>query len=97
LFTSFRDGVLKIIAQRRQMVVPALFADIDPAALANKLIPLAEPFQDAGLEALPHDRRYRTESELYGAKGRPKSGEDSRRAEERAALGAAAESFGSEG
>jgi hypothetical protein len=97
LFTSFRDGVLRIIAQRRQMVVPSLFADIDPAALEEQLIPLAEPFADAGLGALAHDRRYRSPSELYGNRGKPKSGEDSRRVEERAALGAAAESFGSEG
>ncbi len=96
LLTSFRDGILKIIAQRRQMVVPALFADIDPTALENRLIPLSEPLPDAGLDALPHDRRYRTPSELYGARGSSRSAEDARRAEERAALGAAAESFGGE-
>jgi branched-chain amino acid transport system permease protein len=95
LFTAFRDGVLKIIAQRRQMVVPALFADVDISALENRLIPLAEPLTDAGLDALPHDRRYRTESELYGSRGRSKAAMDSG-AEERAVLGAAAESFGGE-
>jgi branched-chain amino acid transport system permease protein len=97
LITSVRDGVLRIIAQRRQMIVPALFADIDPGALERQLIPLAEPIPDAGLAALAHDRRYRAPSELYGSRGRATTSDDSRRAEERAVLGAAAETFGSEG
>jgi hypothetical protein len=79
------------------MIVPALFADIDPAALADRLIPLAEPIIGAGLDALPHDRRYRGASELYASRGGARTSEDSRRAEERAALGAAAETFGGEG
>ncbi len=58
LVTAARDGILKIVAQRRQMVVPALFADIDPEVLERQLIPLATTIPDAGLEALPHDQRY---------------------------------------
>ena len=38
-----RDAMLRIVAQRRQLVVPSLFADVDPDALARRLIPLAEP------------------------------------------------------
>ena len=33
---------LRIVAQRRQIVVPSLFADYDPEALERRLIPLAE-------------------------------------------------------
>lgn len=89
---ALRDGVLKIIAQRRQMIVPALFADIDPAALARRQIPLAEPIPGAGLGALPHDRRYHTESGMYARRGSAQ--ERQRRDEDAAALGAAAGSFG---
>ncbi|HVE92548.1 MAG TPA: ABC transporter permease [Actinomycetota bacterium] len=70
LFVSFRDGILRIVAQRRQMIVPSLFADMDPQTLAQKLIPLAEPIPDAGLAAMPIDRRYRADSQLYGGRGR---------------------------
>jgi branched-chain amino acid transport system permease protein len=95
LVTSLRNGVLRIVAQRRQMVVPALFVDVDPAALERQLIPLAEPNSEEGLRALPHDRRYRTGSDLYGERGRPADG-DRGRGEEAAALGAAVDAFGSE-
>jgi branched-chain amino acid transport system permease protein len=93
IVTSIRDGVLKIVAQRRQMIVPALFADIDPAALEHQLIPLAEPIPGAGLQALPVDMRYAAESGLYGTRGAGKEAERSRD-EEAKALGAAAEHFG---
>lgn len=39
--TAARDAALRIIAQRNQMVVPALYGDTDPEALRLKLIPLA--------------------------------------------------------
>jgi branched-chain amino acid transport system permease protein len=95
IVTSLRDGILKIIAQRRQMIVPALFADIDPRALERQLIPLSEPSSDTGLMSLPHDLRYRTESGLYGSRGVAVE-VDSRRDEDSKALGAAAEHFGAE-
>ncbi|MBW3588165.1 MAG: ABC transporter permease [Actinobacteria bacterium] len=69
LFFGLRDGVLRIVAQRRQMLVPALFSDMDPEAMRNRLIPLAEPIPSAGLNALPLDRRYRVSSEVYGSEG----------------------------
>lgn len=90
LVQSIRDGVLRIVAQRRQMVVPALFADFDPEALERQLIPLAEPLPNSGLAALPVDRRYRGTSELYGARGRLVAA-ITRRSREALALGAAAE------
>lgn len=93
LFTSLRDGILKIVAQRRQMIVPSLFADIDPAALESRLIPLAETIPGSGLGSLPHDLRYATESGLYGRRGRAAEGVE-RRDDEAKLLGAAAEHFG---
>lgn len=90
LFTRIRDGVLRIVAQRRQMIVPALYEDVDPEALRRRLIPLAEPLPNAGLDALPYDRRYVTASELYGRRGRGEA-EDRTRTDESAAFGAAAE------
>lgn len=65
LLLKARDSVLRIIAQRRQIVVPSLFADYDPAAIARQLIPLAEPLPSGGLSALSPDDRYAIESELY--------------------------------
>lgn len=70
LVFGLRDGVLRIIAQRRQMIVPSLFADFDPLAIARRLIPLAEPIPNAGLSSLPPHQRYKTKSELYGMRGR---------------------------
>ncbi len=93
LVTSIRDGILKIVAQRRQMVVPALFADIDPAALESRLIPLAEPIPGSGLGSLPHDQRYASESGLYGRRGKAAEGA-TRRDDEAKLLGAAAEHAG---
>jgi len=62
---QMRDAALRIIAQRRQMVVPSLFADMDPEALAARLIPLAEPDPNVGLGTLTLDQRYQRPSELY--------------------------------
>ena len=67
--TAMRDQVLRIIAQRRQIIVPSLFADIDPDALAARLIPLADPALDAGLAALPSGERFAHASELYQGRG----------------------------
>lgn len=94
---GIRDGILKIVAQRRQMVVPSLFADYDPSLVEHQLVPLAEPIPGAGLAAVPADRRYATASELYGELGRPDVGDGRTRVDEDAvALGAAARTFGGE-
>jgi branched-chain amino acid transport system permease protein len=69
LFNQARDSMLRIIAQRRQLVVPSLFADYDPDALNRRLIPLAEPDLVSGLAAIPVDRRYVMASELYAGSG----------------------------
>jgi branched-chain amino acid transport system permease protein len=69
MLTGVRDGVLRIIAQRRQIIVPSLFADIDPDALAMRLIPLGEDTTGGGLEALPTTERYALPSELYTGDG----------------------------
>jgi branched-chain amino acid transport system permease protein len=89
---AMRDSVLRIVAQRRRIVVPSLFADYDPELLARQLIPLGEPDPLSGLGALPTDNRFALESELYQGRGEriidklapPKQ------AEEAAAIGAAA-------
>ncbi len=93
-----RDTVLRIIAQRRQMVVPSLFADVDPDAIARKLIPLGEPIPNQGLAALPFSQRYKKESGLYGEqRWLTPIGGKKRTTEEAAALGAAAEGLQVEG
>jgi branched-chain amino acid transport system permease protein len=69
LVNRMRDGVLRIIAQRRQIVVPSLFADYDPEALERRLIPLADSSLSEGLAALPVDQRYTYPSELYAGSG----------------------------
>jgi branched-chain amino acid transport system permease protein len=96
LFFGLRDGVLRIVAQRRQMVVPSLFADIDPDAVRRRLIPLSEPFPNVGLATLPYDQRYRADSGLYGEDrwlGADRAPEEQADA---MALGAAAEGLQSE-
>ena len=69
LLNRLRDGVLKIVAQRRQIVVPSLFADYDPEALAKRLIPLSPPSDLEGLAALDAETRYTYASELYHGSG----------------------------
>jgi branched-chain amino acid transport system permease protein len=64
--TRLRDGVLRIVAQRRQMIVPSLFADYDPEVLQRRLIPLDDPAEGTGLHALPETMRFDRESVLYG-------------------------------
>jgi branched-chain amino acid transport system permease protein len=89
-----RDAVLRIIAQRRGIVVPSLFADYDPEVLSRRLIPLGEAEATNGLSALPPEKRFTLRSELYRGKGervidklRPTD-----KTAEAAALGAAAQS-----
>ncbi|HYH48059.1 MAG TPA: ABC transporter permease [Acidimicrobiia bacterium] len=91
LVARFRDACLRIVAQRRQMVVPSLFADYDPEALERKLIPLAEASGNSGLGALPPDVRFSLESGLYQGRGVRIFGPvtEPREAKESAAIGAA--------
>lgn len=65
LINRVRDAALRIIAQRRQIIVPSLFADYDAAVLERQLIPLSDPLDAAGLAALDADERYVIASELY--------------------------------
>jgi branched-chain amino acid transport system permease protein len=69
LVNQGRDAVLRIVAQRRGIVVPSLFADYDPEVLARRLIPLAESESTSGLSALPPEQRFTLRSELYQGKG----------------------------
>ncbi|HZN15132.1 MAG TPA: ABC transporter permease [Acidimicrobiales bacterium] len=65
VLNSVRDAWLRIVAQRRQLVVPSLFADYDPEVLARRLIPLAPPSAGQGLAALPSRRRFRLRSTVH--------------------------------
>lgn len=60
-----RDAILRIVAQRRRMVVPSLFEDYDAAALERRQTAFAAPVEGRGLSALPAGQRYAGESELY--------------------------------
>lgn len=55
-----RDSALRIIAQRNQLVVPSLFADVDPQALHLRLIPIAAESLTSGLASVR--RRYDVDS-----------------------------------
>jgi branched-chain amino acid transport system permease protein len=92
LVIGVRDAWLRIIAQRRQIVVPSLFADYDPAALERRLIPLADPDANSGLAVLGSGAQFRLGSELHG--GADRSAALRGREDERLAIGAAAKSLG---
>jgi branched-chain amino acid transport system permease protein len=91
LVAKLRDACLRIVAQRRQMVVPSLFADYDPEALERRLIPLAEASGNSGLGALPADARFSLASGLYQGRGIRIFGPtaEPKEAKEAAAIGAA--------
>jgi hypothetical protein len=89
-----RDAWLRIIAQRRQIVVPSLFADYDPTALERRLVPLADPDANSGLAALGPGARFRLGSELHGLGASAEQPALRGRDEERLAIGAAAASIG---
>lgn len=91
IFFSIRDSILRIVAQRRQMVVPALFADMDPEAVERKLAPLAEPIPGVGLVSLPYEQRYQAPSDMYRARGKLKVKSASR--DDSKAMAAAAKGF----
>lgn len=65
VIASVRDAVLRIIAQRRQIIAPSLFADYDPAALEHRLVPLADSSDKAGLAATGGKSRYRLPSAVH--------------------------------
>jgi branched-chain amino acid transport system permease protein len=86
---AIRDSIFRIVAQRRQIVVPSLMADYDPAIIEKQLVPLGEPQEGTGLETLGGQPRYRLSSGLYKQAA---DATDLRRApDERLALGAAAQ------
>lgn len=95
LVNAARDSVLRVIAQRRQIVVPSLFADVDPDALDRMLVPLAEPDPASGLSVLPAGTRFELVSELY--RGRVRRAVTGRRNREREAIGSAATNLAAEG
>lgn len=88
-----RDSALRIVAQRRQIVVPSLFADYDPDALEKRLIPLGEASNLDGLAALPADERFSLRSELYQGSGQRfmEKLQPSKESKEAAAIGAASQ------
>jgi hypothetical protein len=93
LIYALRDSVLRIVAQRRQLVVPALFADVDPDVLEQQLIPLGEPIEKAGLSALGSRYAYRLSESMY-KEAEMATGEGA--PDERAILGEVAERVGSD-
>ncbi|MGH8993423.1 MAG: ABC transporter permease subunit [Acidimicrobiia bacterium] len=98
---QMRDAVLRVVAQRRQMVVPSLFADYDPDVVARRLIPMAEASSGSGLSALPVHARFSLKSGLYQGRGQrifgPANGNGrDKETKEAVAIGAAAASVESE-
>jgi branched-chain amino acid transport system permease protein len=85
---GLRDSILRIVAQRRQIVVPALFADYDPYAVERNLVPLAEPDERRSRELAQAARRYTQQSDLYALTDDGANGE---RNEDAKALQAAAQ------
>jgi branched-chain amino acid transport system permease protein len=90
LLHSFRDAVLRIVAERRHLVVPSLFADRDPDDLAARLVPLGPPTDDDGLAILPATARFDLPSVLYDDDRRATRRSTERRTTEGAALANAA-------
>lgn len=88
-----RDSVYRIVAQRRQLIVPSLMADYNPAAVSRRLVPIAGPDPGSGLSDRIRSGRYRALSNLYLGRGRRLAGEaegaDLIKKEEAAAFGAA--------
>ena len=70
MIVRLRDGLLRIIAQRQQLVVPSLFPGTDLETLRSKLIPMAGPLDDAGVAVIGMARRTYAKSSLFlGAAG----------------------------
>jgi branched-chain amino acid transport system permease protein len=77
VLVNLRDAALRIIAQRRNMIVPALFRGVDAATLAKRLTPMSPPLAGAGLAALPRDARWSIGSRMHGMPGHSLSAEES--------------------
>ena len=93
LVNKLRDAGLRIVAQRRQLIVPSLFADRDPADLEAQLVPLGGLDDDDGLNSLPDSLRFDLPSELYAADDHSARSSRARRDDETAALQGAARSL----
>ena len=63
VLTGVRDEWLRVVAQRRQIVVPSLFADYDADALERRLVPLRPRDMPAG--SAPEQDRFSLPSVLY--------------------------------
>jgi branched-chain amino acid transport system permease protein len=61
-----RDAVLRVVAMRRNIVVPSLFADYSPEAWEKRLAPLSPAVQSQGLATLKPDQRYSLKSKIFG-------------------------------
>jgi hypothetical protein len=94
MLVLLRDAWLRIIAQRRQIIVPSLFADYDPAALERRLIPLGEADSHSGLAALGPGAKFRLGSELHGGGANDVTKALRGREQERRAIGAATSALG---
>jgi ABC-type branched-subunit amino acid transport system permease subunit len=63
---GMRDAVLRVVALRKHIVVPSLFADYSPEAWEKRLTPLAPTSPSQGIGALSAEQRYALKSGLYG-------------------------------
>lgn len=88
LVQSLRDSVLRVVAQRRGIVVPSLFADTDVEAIRSRQVLLAEPQEGRGISGLK--RRYRLQSVVHSTRTGARVGGAP---DERKALSSAAESL----
>lgn len=88
-----RDNALRIVAQRRQLHVPALFGHDDADADDVTRYPLAPPLPGAGLAVVPAEHRFAVASRVLGTQTRATRRRAGRpaRAEERRVIHAAAE------
>ena len=77
VLVGMRDAALRVIAQRRGMIVPALFRGVDAATLANRLTPMSAPLTSAGLAALPREARWSIDSRMHGKPGHALSDDES--------------------
>jgi branched-chain amino acid transport system permease protein len=87
LVNQVRDAWLRVIAQRRGMVVPGLFSEGDPRQTAGTVLTLAEPSGDDGLALLPDASRYDLDTRL--PVGAPAAADRSRNADAEALAAAA--------
>jgi branched-chain amino acid transport system permease protein len=66
LVNQLRDGALRIIALRRNIVVPSLFADYDAEAASRQLISLGPRADGEGMGLLPQGTRFDLPTEIHG-------------------------------